>query len=65
MPENIEKRPDDLMLIIISESNYIDTEDQIPPFLPLQKGGIPLFEKEGVGGDFGRLCLVNYGSINN
>jgi hypothetical protein len=24
-------------------------EDEIPPSLPLQKGGIPLFEKEGLG----------------
>ena len=28
--------------------NYIDTGDQIPPSLPLQKGGIPLFGKEGL-----------------
>ena len=27
----------------------MDVEDQIPPTLPLQKGGIPLFGKEGVG----------------
>jgi len=29
--------------------NCIDTEDQIPPFLPLQRGEIPLFGKEGLG----------------
>ncbi len=27
----------------------MDVEDQIPPTLPLQKGGIPLFSKEGLG----------------
>ena len=27
--------------------NYIDTGEKIPPTLPLPKGGIPLFEKEG------------------
>jgi hypothetical protein len=34
-----------------SVHNCIDIENQIPPSLPLQKGGIPLFGK-GVRGDF-------------
>jgi hypothetical protein len=32
-----------------SGHNFIDTEDEIPPSLPLPKGGIPLFGKEGLG----------------
>jgi hypothetical protein len=32
-----------------SGHSCIDTEDEIPPSLPLPKGGIPLFEKEGLG----------------
>src|SRR5512135_535899 len=39
----------------------IDIKDEIPPSLPLQKGGIPLFGKEGLGEIFGRACLVNFG----
>jgi hypothetical protein len=27
----------------------MDLEDLIPPPLPLEKGGIPLFGKEGIG----------------
>ena len=27
----------------------VDIEDKIPPALPLPKGGIPLFGKEGLG----------------
>jgi hypothetical protein len=44
--------------------NYIDTGDQIPPSLPLQKGGIPLFGKEGLGEIFGRICFLNYGILS-
>ncbi|OGP88749.1 MAG: hypothetical protein A2157_07060 [Deltaproteobacteria bacterium RBG_16_47_11] len=33
--------------------------------LPLQKGGIPLFGKEGLGEIFGRKCLLNYGLLSN
>jgi len=29
--------------------NCMDTGTQIPPSLPLEKGGIPLFVKEGLG----------------
>ena len=53
----------------------MDTEDQIPPSLPLpsgpeallgrrQKGGIPLFGKEGLGKIFWRICLLNYGLLS-
>jgi hypothetical protein len=41
----------------------MDTGDQIPSNLPLLKGGIPLFEKEGLGEIFGRICLFNYGLV--
>ena len=37
------------MPIYESVHNRVDTQDEIPPSLPLQKGGIPLFEKEGLG----------------
>ena len=47
-----------------SVHNYLDTEDQIPPSPPLQKGGIPLFRKEGLGEIFGRICLLNYGLLS-
>jgi hypothetical protein len=53
------------------------TKDQIPPELPLLKGGIPLFgifvlsldRQRGVSlpvgrGDFGRICLFNYGLLS-
>ncbi len=30
----------------------MDIKGQIPPFLPLQKGGIPPLWQGGVGGDF-------------
>ena len=30
----------------------MNVEDQIPPVLPLQKGGIPPLWQRGVGGDF-------------
>jgi hypothetical protein len=43
----------------------MDAEDEIPLFLPLQKGGIPLFEKEGVGEILEGACLVNYGLLCN
>ncbi len=43
----------------------MDTKDQIPPDLPLLKGGIPLFGKEGLGEIFGRICLFNYGLLSN
>jgi hypothetical protein len=58
----------------------MDTEDQIPPHLPLLKGGIPLFgilflsldRQRGVslpagrqGEIFGRICLFNYGLLSN
>jgi hypothetical protein len=42
----------------------IDTEDKIPPSLPLQKGGIPLFGKEGLGEILGGARLVNYGLLS-
>jgi hypothetical protein len=35
--------------IYYSVHNYIETGEKIPPTLPLPKGGIPLFEKEGSG----------------
>jgi hypothetical protein len=50
----------------------MDTGDLIPPSLPrlrvvptLQKGGFPLFGKEGLGEIFGRMCLINYGLLSN
>jgi hypothetical protein len=43
----------------------MDVEDQIPPTLPLQKGGIPLFGKEGLGEIFTTICLFNYGLLSN
>jgi len=39
-------------------------EGQIPPTLPLQKGGIPLFGKEGLGEIFATICLFNYGLLS-
>jgi len=42
----------------------MDVEDQIPPTLPLQKGGIPPFWKRGVRGDFATICLFNYGLLS-
>jgi hypothetical protein len=33
----------------ICQSIIIDTGESIPPSLPSPKGGIPLFEKEGLG----------------
>ena len=42
----------------------MDTKGQIPPDLPLLKGGIPLFGKEGLGEIFGRICLFNYGLLS-
>jgi hypothetical protein len=42
----------------------MDTEDEIPPSLPLQKGGIPLFGKEGLGEILEGACLVNYGLLS-
>jgi hypothetical protein len=38
--------------------------DKIPPSLPLQKGGIPLFEKEGLGEILVGAYLVNYGFLS-
>jgi putative FmdB family regulatory protein len=54
----------------------VDIGDEIPPSLPLpsgpeallgrrQKGGIPLFGKEGLGEISGRICLLNYGLLGN
>src|SRR4030042_3296847 len=43
----------------------MDTEDLIPPSLPLQKGEIPPLWQRGVRGDFGRICLINYGLLSN
>ncbi len=43
----------------------MDVEDQILPILPLQKGGIPLFGKEGLGEIFATMCLLNYGFLSN
>jgi len=43
----------------------MDAQDQIPPALPLPKGGIPLFGKEGLGEIFGKMCLFNYGLLGN
>jgi hypothetical protein len=40
---------------IFQQSKIMNTQVQIPPILPLQKGGIPLFEKEGVGEILERL----------
>jgi hypothetical protein len=40
--------------------NYLDTTNKIPPFLPLPKGGIPLFGKEGLGeilDEYGQLWI--------
>ena len=59
-----------------SVHNYVDTEEQIPLSLPLpsgpeallgrrQKGGIPLFGKEGSGEIFGMICLVSYGLLSD
>ena len=42
----------------------MDTEDLIPPSLPLQKGEIPPLWQGGVRGDFGRICLINYGLLS-
>jgi hypothetical protein len=38
--------------IIMSAHNYVDTEKQIPPALPLQKGGITPLWQRGARGDF-------------
>ena len=35
-----------------------------PKLFP-QKGGIPLFDKEGLGEISSRICLLNYGLFNN
>jgi len=35
----------------------MDIVDQIPPRLPLQKGGMPLFRKEGFGEIFTTVYL--------
>jgi len=43
----------------------MDTGDLIPPSLPLQKGEIPPLWQRGVRGDFGRICLINYGLLSN
>jgi hypothetical protein len=37
---------------------------QIPPSLPLLKGGIPLFGKEGAG-EIGSEMSIQYGLIRN
>src|SRR4030043_174882 len=42
----------------------MDTGDLIPPSLPLQKGEIPPLWQRGVRGDFGRMCLINYGLLS-
>jgi len=50
-----------------SGHHCIDTEDKIPPSLPLQKG-VPRFAgfgKEGVGEILDRACLVNYGFLSS
>jgi hypothetical protein len=41
-----------------------DTEDKIPPSLPLEEGGIPLFGKEGLGEIFKRIYLFNHGLLS-
>ena len=43
----------------------MDIEGQIPPTLPLQKGGISPLGKRGVGEIFTTLCLFNYGLLSN
>ncbi len=43
----------------------MDIEDQIPPPLFLQKGGIPPLWKRGVRGDFQTIHLFNYGLLSN
>ena len=37
---------------ILINHGHVDTEDQIPPSLPLQKGGIAPLWQRGVRGDF-------------
>ncbi len=36
-------------------------KDQILPSLPLRKGGIPRFEKEGLGEILIQACLLKHG----
>jgi hypothetical protein len=50
----------------------MDIEDQIPPPLPLQKGGISPFWQRGISLPAGRqgeifktICLFNYGLLCN
>jgi hypothetical protein len=41
----------------------MDSENQIPPALPLQKGGFPLFGKKGLGEIFITMLFLNYGFL--
>ena len=43
-----------------SVHNSLDIEGKIPPILPLQREGFPLFGKEGKGEIFTTICLSNH-----